>query len=314
MKIVIVGPGAIGCLFAYMLAKGKTNEVWLLDRDPARAEIISANGITLEGSDTVRNLRATADPNNIGIADLILICVKSYDTESASRSILSIVGNDTGILTLQNGLYNVETVARILSIGNIMAGVTSHGATTLGIGHVRHAGTGKTIIGAYKSRSNKEKIGQVADTLSLSGIQTEVTDDIYSVIWGKLIINSAINAVSALTRLRNGQLLMCEETRKLLEYVATESASVAHACNIALPYDDPVFAVENTCQLTSQNISSMLQDVLRAKRTEVDAINGAIVKEAVKVGAKAPINTALTCLVKGLEYSNKLKDIQAIKY
>lgn len=309
MKIVIVGPGAIGCLFAYMLARVETNEVWLLDKDPARAKVISTNGIKLEGVDAISHVNATADPNDIGIADLILICVKSYDTKSASHSILPIIDHNTSILTLQNGLYNVEVVADILHTGNIMAGVTSHGATTVGIGHVKHAGSGKTIIGAYKPRSCKEKIEQVAGILSSAGIQTEITEDIYGVIWGKLVINSAINAISALTRLRNGQLLICEETRKLLGYVAIESASIANACKIALPYDDPVSAVETTCQLTSQNISSMLQDVLRSKRTEVDAINGAIVKEASKVGISAPINMTLMSLIKGLEYSIKLKDL-----
>jgi len=303
MKVAVVGPGAMGCLFAGLLAEAGRRNVWLLDRHEARARKIAQDGIRIEGiggDRSVFGIRATADPQEIGIADLIIICVKSYDTEEASRSILPAVGNETTVLTLQNGLTNVGVISQIAGADKVIAGTTSHGATMLGEGHIRHAGTGATAIGEL-SGAGSSRAEQIAKILESAGFQTTISCNIYSSIWGKLVINAAINPLTAITRLKNGQLLESGETKKLLSMVAEESALVAEALQISLPYDDAASAVEAVCIATSSNISSMLQDVLKGKRTEIDAINGAIVKEAEKAGIKAPINETLTYLVKGMD-------------
>ncbi len=212
---------------------------------------------------------------------------------------------NTIIMTLQNGLNNVETISGIFGQEKIVAGITTHGATLLGIGHVRHAGIGKTIIGEVKQGSIAvNKLNQIANMFSKSGFETIISEDILKHIWGKLIINTAINPITALTKMRNGELLEHDETKELLHLTVNESAHVASAHSIRLPYDDPTLVVEETCRATANNISSMLQDVLNNKRTEIDSINGAIVKEGSKVGINTPINKVLTYLVKGLELSN----------
>ena len=307
MKIVVVGPGAMGCLFAGLLVESGQEDVWLFDKDEARAEEILKNGLKIEGvTGTYRSIpaiKAATDPYRIGCADLVMIFVKSYDTAEASRAISPAVGGNTVALTLQNGLTNVETISRILGEDKVIAGVTSHGATMLGIGYIRHAGIGETVIGELKGNVST-RIELVASILRSAGFQTTISSNIYGSIWSKLIVNAAINPVTAITGLRNGELLNYDETRKLLSMTAEEAARVAYAHNVILSYQNATSAVEAVCRATASNISSMLQDVLRRKRTEIDAINGAIVDEARKAGVETPINETLTYLVKGIE--NKL--------
>ena len=307
MKIVIVGPGAMGCLFAGLLAEAGQEDVWLFDRHEERAREIAEAGLKIEGIGGARSIsgvKATAHPQDIGLADLVLIFVKSYDTVEASHAISPAVGDSATVLTLQNGLTNVEVISRILGEDKVVAGVTSHGATMLGTGHVRHAGIGETAIGEPKGGITS-RVQRIADTLSPAGFQTAISHNIYDSIWGKLIINAAINPLTAITKLKNGALLEYNETRRLLNITAAEAARIAAALRISLPYNDAPSAAEAVCRATSSNVSSMLQDVLCQRQTEIDAINGAIVDEAKKAGLEAPINETLACLVKGIEAETK---------
>lgn len=310
MKILIVGPGAMGCLFAGLLAESGLYDVWLLDKNEIRAKEISKYGITVEGiggKRTIEEVHVISNPADIGNADLIIICVKSYDTYKAINSIAQIIKDDTVIITLQNGLNNFEIISRVVGKERVIVGITSHGATMLDIGHIRHAGIGDTIIGEIDGRAS-QKAEFIANILNNSGFQTKISDNIYGSIWGKLIVNSAINPITAITKLSNGELLEHDETIKLLRMTAKESTLVASASNVSLPYDDPVSAVESTCRATSLNVSSMLQDVLKGKRTEIDAINGAIVIEGRKNTIKTPINESLTYLIKGIESSQRINN------
>lgn len=303
MRIAVVGPGAMGCLFAGLLAEAGQKDVWLLDKYEKRAREITENGLKIlgiGGRRLISSVKAASDPQEIGIADLVLIFVKSYDTVEAAHSISSAVGPNTIVLTLQNGFTNVEAISRVFGNEKVIAGITSHGATMLGTGHIRHAGVGKTTIGELNGEISPG-IERIADILSRAEIPTIISNNIYSSIWGKLIINAAINPLTAITKLKNGALLEYNEVRKLLGMTAEEAAYVAAARKIILPYNNAISAVEEVCKATSGNVSSMLQDVQRQKRTEIDAINGAVVQEAKKSDIEAPINETLMCLVKGIE-------------
>ena len=180
MKIVIVGPGAMGCLFAGLLAEAGHGDVWLLDKREERASEITKNGLRIEGIGGYRlisTVKATTDPHDIGLADLVIVCVKSYDTESASHSISPAVGDNTTVLTLQNGLTNVDIISRVLSKGRIVAGVTSHGATMLGNGYVRHAGVGETVISALAGGISS-RIEEIAGVLNSAGFHTSISSSI----------------------------------------------------------------------------------------------------------------------------------------
>src|SRR3989338_2671687 len=152
MKVAIVGPGAMGCLFGAFLAKAK-EEVWLVDKNEGRADKIRESGIVVEGmSDIKIKINVTSEAKEIGVADLIIICVKSYDTDSAVKAVKEIIGNETAVLTLQNGIGNIQVISELVGQDKVIGGITSQGANVVGPGHIRHAGRGETIIGRIDGR------------------------------------------------------------------------------------------------------------------------------------------------------------------
>lgn len=302
MKIVVVGPGAMGCLFAAHLSKKE--EVTILDKDSKRAKAITERGIKIEGvsGNWQAKVRATTDANDIRDAELVIICVKSYDTKTAAKSIKDIIKDDTIVLTLQNGVGNIEIIGEIVGYDKVIGGVTSQGATLLGNGHIRHAGKGETIIGKIDGKIPVQ-MRAIREAFNKVGLQTRISRDIKGLLWSKLIINVGINALTAITRLKNGKLIEFEGTRQILRLAVNEAVKVAKRKRIKLIYDDPLTKVEAVCEATSGNISSMLQDVLKKKRTEIDFINNVIVRQGQSIGIPVPINSTLVELVKTIESS-----------
>jgi 2-dehydropantoate 2-reductase len=310
MKIAVVGPGAMGCLVAGLLKARTREEVWLIDKSPERAKRIRDEHVRIEGLSGSFTAKpgVSSQPKEIGPIDLAIISVKSYATEDACKSIKELVTDRTHVLTLQNGLGNVQVLNDYFGADRVIAGVTSHGATLTGYGSARHAGKGDTIIG----RADGRVLGfvrDVANLLSKAGLDTKISRDIDSVIWSKLIINVGINAVSAITRLPNGKLLEHDGARDVMRGAVQEAVKVAKRKRIKLSYDDPIQKVESVCKGTSSNISSMLQDVLNKKRTEIDHINGAITRQAKALGIQTPVNDTLANLVRAIEasYSETVK-------
>jgi len=304
MKIAIIGPGALGCLIAGLLKQKTKEEIWLLDNDHERAQKIQKEGISIEGMNThtAISINVTADAKTIGECDLAVFCVKSYSTEDACKAIKEVVSDKTYVLTLQNGIGNVQVLNDHFGRERVIAGITNHGATLIDVGRVRHAGKGDTIIGNEGGRV----LGFIRDTanlLSKAGFETKVSKDIDSVIWSKLVINVGINALTAVTRLNNGRLVEYDTSREVLRLAVQEAVKVVKRKRIKLAYDDPIQKVESVCKATAANVSSMLQDVLNKKRTEIDFINGAIVRQAKSFGIATPVNDALTNLVKTIEAS-----------
>ena len=309
MKIVIVGPGAMGCLLAAFLSKSK-EEIWILDKDKERAEKINKQGIILEGisGNLQAQVKITFDPKEIGLADVIIICVKSYDTKEAIMRAKSIVGENTEVLTLQNGIGNVEIIGEVVGGEKVIGGVTNEGATLLGIGSIKHAGRGETVIGRIDGKIPVQ-MRSIREIFNKVGFETRISRDIKGLLWSKLIINAGINALTAITRLNNGRLVEFEGTRKILREAVTEAVKIAKRKRIKLIYDDPLAKVEAVSEATAANVSSMLQDVLRKKRTEIDFINGVIVRQAQELGIPAPVNSILVDLVKTIESSYNLSVI-----
>ncbi|MFA5145157.1 MAG: 2-dehydropantoate 2-reductase [Candidatus Omnitrophota bacterium] len=304
MKIVIAGPGAMGCLFAAFLSKSK-EEIWLLDKNKERALKLAQNGISIEGVSGKWNakVKSTADPKDIGAADLIIISTKSYDTKAAITQAKPLIGDKTGILTLQNGIGNIETISEVSGPDNVIGGITNLGSALIDDTHIRHAGYGETIIGKIDG-STPVILRNIRELFNKMKLETKISRDIKSILWSKLIINAGINALSALTRLHNGRLIEFEGTRRILRDAVTEAVKIAKRKRIKLIYDDPLAKVEAVCEATSGNVSSMLQDVLRRKRTEIDYINGVVVRLGQELGIPVPVNTILVDLVKTLESSH----------
>ena len=299
MNFLVVGPGAMGCLFAARLKKAGNN-VTLFDYRQERAGFINEHGVSVEGVTGEYGVRLPAVTGKIPeTPDIALICVKASQTREASERIEPCLGAQSRVLTLQNGLGNIEILHEIFGKDRVLGGVTAEGATLLGPGQVRHAGQGQTVIGP--SDSLKGRAETIVSAFNEAGFETRSVDNVNDLIWGKLIINVGINSLTAITRLKNGRLPEIKGTKMVMEKAVREAVAVAHAKNITLPYPDPLTRVIEVCRATSGNIASMLQDVLNQRMTEVSFINGAIVREGKALGIPTPVNQTLTCLVQSIE-------------
>jgi len=299
MRFLVVGPGAMGCLFAARL-KQAGHDVTLLDYIQERASQISDQGIVVEGVTGKYTVKVPAVAGDIPEPpDLVLICVKSYNTREAGRIIEPWLKKETGIVTLQNGVGNLEILEEIFGRERVLGGVTAEGATLLGPGKIRHAGQGETIIGPGGDPESAAE--RMVSAFNRAGFQARSVERVDDLLWGKLIINVGINALTAITRLKNGRLPQFEETRRLMEDAVKEAVAVADAKKIQLPYPDPIGRVVEVCRATAGNIASMLQDVLKEKITEIDFINGAVVREGKAMGIPTPVNLTLTSLVQVIQ-------------
>ncbi len=301
MRIAIVGAGAMGSLFGGLLAEAG-EDVVLVDVWEEHMRAINERGLRIRGvsGDRVVRVKATTKHAEVGVVDLVLLQVKSYATEKAIRDALPMVGERTVVLTLQNGLGNVEKIAAVVGRERVLAGTTAHGATVLGPGEIYHAGRGPTVIGEVDGRIT-DRVKAIAELFNRAGIETEVTDNIMGAVWTKMLANVAINALTAITGLYNGELLELEETKAVMLKAVDEAVAVAKAMGIKLLVEDPHEFVLGIARATATNKSSMLQDVERGRRTEIDAINGMIVHYGRELGIPTPVNEALVAAVKGIE-------------
>ena len=299
MHFLIVGPGAMGCLFAARLKKADF-DVTLLDYIPDRAEFINKQGIMVEGVTGDYTIHVPTVAGAISTQpNVILICVKAYKTKEACLSIKPWISPEASVLTLQNGVGNLEILEEVFGKERVYGGVTAEGATLLDYGKIRHAGQGDTAIGP--AREPQATLDDIITAFQKAGFNAQSADNVDDLIWGKLIVNVGINALTAITRLKNGRLPELAGTRRIMEDVVREAVMVAKAKGVHLPYPDPLDRVIGVCRKTAGNIASMLQDVLNQKRTEVDFINGAIVREGERLGIPTPINQTLTFIVKTIQ-------------
>ncbi len=311
MRILIIGAGALGGLFGALLSTAA--ETALLTTNRLHAERVRQHGLLLTGLDgktrsiAVEMLTSPAQYAQGGRqADLVLICVKARATARAAATGRGLLAKDGRMLTLQNGLGNYEQIAAIAGAEQTLAGVTGQAATLLGPGHVRHAGTGLTRLGARERQW--ARASAIAALFTRAGIPAEVTGDLDSLLWEKLLVNVGINALAALLRVPNGVLAEVPACRRLMTLAVSEAVAVARARGIALPGGGGFLGlrrelrrVRAVCRLTAANQASMLQDVLRGAPTEIDVINGAVVREGRKAGLVVPANQLITRLVRALE-------------
>ncbi len=300
MKTVIIGAGAMGSLFGGLLAVSK-EEVWLVDIREDHIQALGSAGLTVEERGKIQTIpvHATKDVASIGKADLVLFFVKAYHTEKAVSDALALQKDDTVFLTLQNGLGNEEAICKQVEPRKVILGVTNHGATFLGPGRIRHAGWGKTYIGELDGKVTP-RVTQIAQLFTKAGIESEVSSNIQGVVWNKLFINVGINAVAALTGLKNGRLLDYPETLRLMQVLVSEAIAVARKKEIPIE-GNPLETVKAVAEATRENRCSMGQDIDNRRKTEIDVINGAVVREAERLGIAVPFNQAITDLVKVIE-------------
>jgi 2-dehydropantoate 2-reductase len=258
---------------------------------------LQRDGVQVQGADgsyTAYPVQAYSDPAASGECSLALVLVKAWQTEAAARRLAACLAPDGLAISLQNGLGNHEVLAAVLGEARATAGVTTTGASMAAPGIVRPAGEGVVTL------ETRFDLDAAAGMLSGAGFAVVRTADLASLQWGKLVINAAINPLTAILNLPNGDLLKSPAARSLMAELALETAGVAYASNVKLPYPDPVAMVEKVALATANNVSSMLQDVRRGALTEVDAINGAVASRAASQGLSAPFNWGMWQLVQAL--------------
>lgn len=304
MKVAVVGAGAMGSLFGgYLCAAG--HEVWLVDTWAEHVRAIKEEGLHIvepSGEERVIRPQAVTDTAAVGPCDLVLVFVKSYHTARVAGALAPLLGAGTVVLTLQNGLGNVDVLAEKVPRSLLMAGTTGQGANVLGPGRIHHAGTGETVLGELDG-SVTERLERLVEVFRAAGLPASASRDVQGLIWGKLLVNVAINPLTAILRVRNGQLLEIPEAVDLMKEAVREAVLVAERVGVRLPYPDPWAHVEDVTRRTGGNRSSMLQDVEAGRRTEIDVINGAVVREGARVGVPTPVNLVLTRLVRAMERS-----------
>ncbi|NLO72502.1 MAG: 2-dehydropantoate 2-reductase [candidate division WS1 bacterium] len=299
-RLIVVGPGAMGCLHAALLT-GAGFRVALLDHRPERAQLLNRRGIevTVPGEATRSySVPTTTDPHSLPPADLLLIFTKAYDLAEALGHASPLISPQTVVLTLQNGLGNYELLAQRVSPARVLAGSTSSGATLTAPGEILVAAIGETLIGS--PAGDRALAAEVVEIFQQAHLPASLADNVDTVLWRKVLINAALNPLGALTRRHNGELLALPPLRDLLGRVAAETHAVALALGLPLEDLDPLAAVEEVCQNTAGNQCSMLQDVLAGRRTEIQQINGEIVRRGQAVEANVTLNEALVALVEGL--------------
>ncbi len=299
--VLIMGSGAMASLFAARLSSVSI-PVTMFALRPENVQALKQNGVCLvdkSGEEHNYPVEVVSQTSECAAARYALVTVKSWQTERTARHLSGCLANDGLALTLQNGLGNREQLAHILGAERVTLGVTTIGATLLAPGKVQQAGEGVISLSAHP------RLAPLSNLLQMAGFIIETAPNATVLLWGKLVINAAINPLTALLGVPNGELLRRSQARQLLQATAREAAAVAVAQGIQLPYPDPVVAAESIARNTAANHSSMLQDVQRGGPTEIDAICGAIVQAGEHTGVPTPINRTLWQLVKSLEPDSK---------
>ncbi len=299
MKVGVVGTGGVGGYFGGLLAMSGNVDIHFLARGK-HLQVIEEEGLTIVSNDksTTIFVHATSEPQDIGYVDLILFCVKSYDTEYTARFIEPMVGPETVILTLQNGLDNVEKIAQFYDLSQIMAGTAYIESRIASPGVILHRGHPGRIVFGELNGEITDRAKRIHDLFIKAKIEAVLTDHIERVLWEKFILMCAIHGVGTLSRSSIGQMLACEETRELLRRVMEEVKQVAILKNVGLPED-----VIERSMLIAESYDrafrpSMLRDLEWKQPLEIDALNGLVVKMGRELGFDTPLNFAIYAALK----------------
>ncbi len=293
MKIAVMGAGAVGCYYGGMLARGG-HDVVLIAR-PQHVEAIERDGLRLQtrSFDEYVRVSASTEASAVEGASIVLFCVKSIDTESTGASLKRYLAPDALVMTLQNGVENADLL-RTLIPQEVAATVVYVATEMAGPGHVLHHGRGDLII--EPSRSSEE----IARVFSAAGVPTEISDNVRGALWAKLILNCAYNAISAIAHVTYGELVQGGGVPKVMSDVVDECLAVARADGVSIP-GNPHEAVRQLVLSMPGQYSSTAQDLSRGKRTEIDHLNGLVVRRGEALGVPTPVNRVLHSLVKLIE-------------
>ena len=298
MRIAVVGAGAMGSVYAGLLASAG-NDVWAVDVDAAHIEAIRAGGLRVEGASGDRTARigATTDAADVVEAELVVVATKAFDAEAAARSALPLVGEGTTVLTIQNGLGAADVVAEVVGAERLMVGVAGgFGASLVGPGHAHHHGLELVRVGERAGPAT-ERTERIAEVWRAAGFTVKTYDDVERLLWEKLICNACYAGVGGLLELTIGGVIDNPEAWSVARRCAQEALDVGRTCGVALEIDDCAAYVRDYGVPIADARPSLLLDLLAGKPTEVEWINGSVVRRGAALGVPAPANELITTLV-----------------
>jgi 2-dehydropantoate 2-reductase len=304
MRIYMIGAGAMGGVYGGLLARAGY-DVTLIDPREDHIGKIRSEGIALEGvrGKHVIKLPAQTDPAGLPCGDLAVIFTDSNSTRDAAKAARQLLKPDGFALTLQNGIGNVEALIDELGRERVIAGVSMNSAANPAAGRSAYTNVGMTSIGELDGRDTA-RVKRVAQMLNEAEIPTEIIPDPVNWIWGKFVLNCGVNALTAITGLRSGEIYRTPEVSALQDRVIDEIMAVVERKNLKLPEKNPRKKIKDHCRIR-YNKPSMMQHIEQGRRTEIDALNGALVREAKALGIATPYNEAVVAMVKGLEKSRR---------
>lgn len=300
MRVTVIGAGAMGSIFGLALARAGV-AVAFLDTRADQVEAIARDGLVVRNALGEQRLRAPAatDPSALPKADAALVLVDANATAAAARSAAQCLKPEGFALTLQNGIGNVEALVAALGAARVLAGSTYNSGATLGLARAAHTNRGPTWLGEVDG-SVTPRARDMAGRFSRSGLTTEISPNIMGVVWSKFVHNCAINPVSAATGLRPGEIARDAAAARRLDLLLAEILAVVERAGIVLPEHDPGREIRDHCW-ERYNKPSMLQHLESGRVTEIDALNGALVRKARELGVAVPANEAMVAEIKSLE-------------
>lgn len=302
MRVVIVGSGAVGSLFAAHLGQLEDVKTWVYDTDQAHVDAINEHGLRLSGvGDIHSRVAATADPASLPSCDFAIVGTKSMHTSEAIQAVAHALAAGGAALSVQNGIGNEETLAE--HVPRVIRGTTFPAGRVIAPGHVAWDVAGDTWIGPFEpSPAELEEVERLAETLTRAGMPTKALPDARGAQWTKLIFNAATNPIGALTGLSHGRVCEFEPTRRVVSGLIVEGVQVADALGVQLD-SDPEELVDHAADVAYEHKASMLQDIEARRQTEIEYLNEGIVRFGRDTGVPTPLNQAVAALVKGLESS-----------
>jgi 2-dehydropantoate 2-reductase len=300
MRYCVIGAGSMGSLYGGLLARAGF-DVTLVDVWQEHVDAIRRDGLHLDGitGDLRIAVRATSRPADVPSADCAIVLTDANSTGDAAQTARRVLAPAGFALTLQNGIGNVEALSEVLGEARVMGGTSNHSAAVQGPGHVTHTHAAPTWIGELNGRPTA-RLRETEQALAKAGFTPLMVDNVLAHIWNKFVLNCGINAISAVTGLRLGELVRTPPVDELQTRVIEEVLAVVRAKGVTLTDPDPMRTIKEHCR-KKYNKPSTLQHVEQGKRTEIDALNGAIVREARRLGIPTPYNDALSLMLKGVE-------------
>lgn len=298
MRVFIAGAGALGSLFGGLLAQAGASVSLYNPSNIEHIRAIQTNGLLIERDDApIRaTVQATTERDSLAEAELVAIFVKAHQTAQAMEQLAARLDKQSWVLSVQNGIGMESEILRFVPPEKFLRGITAQGATLLGPGRVRWAGVGPTTLGRWAGPITPE-IENIITLFRRAGLETEYSDEVERLLWEKLLINCAINPLTALFNVPNGAIVHDPALREIAGAVVREAFSIAQAHGVRLSESEAIARVERVACNTAHNLSSMLQDVRRGRPTEISYINGAIVREGKRLGIATPLNMLLTQLI-----------------